>query len=458
MAAQRIKKFIDNLNQFHQHVYKPWDALSKLIQSADTGVPALDQIFKNAQIHTWGYDSTGYNTLNLIDITTIVELIRGADIVELNARMKSNVNVTANDITLLREAVGFTPQRALFDLEREIKTNYQKYKDLNVTVETYDRLSESAREEILRIENCLIEKMPNTIKHLTIGSITVKPGWILDATKRRSGCQMLTTIQEKTTSCKIIKFSCNKSVINNDANDNCPAPNNLYSTILISMYIAHLADNDPLKIGFINSVTSKNLPLYADHLKTNLINVVGYYGYLFNSYIDALKKKPQFDICTIKQNNVENGEIPFCRMCDPMVRPNSTKYIDSTMYNNNITFKCVQKPSIIDVITDASLATGINLFETCNQPEPEPEPEVEPEPEPEPELEPEPEPEIPTDQPTQNGDDANTTNETENNKFHNSNSNNANYLLILIVFIIAILLILLILFFRRNKNENDQNV
>ena len=179
MAAQKIKKFINDLNQFHQNKYEPYDALVKLVNSADTGVPALDHIFQNATVIIWGWWWSGWSWINRIDVTTIVELIIGADIVELNARMKSNVNVTANDITLLRKAVGFTPQRALFDLKKEIKTNYQKYKHLNVTVETYDHLSESAREEILRIENFLIKKMPNTTQHLTIGSITVQPGWIL---------------------------------------------------------------------------------------------------------------------------------------------------------------------------------------------------------------------------------------------------------------------------------------
>ena len=436
MAAEKIKKFINDLYQFHQHAYKPFDTLVKLAESANTGVPALDQIIKTASVTMWGADWNGLVYLNNIDIPTIIELIRGADIVELKARMKSNVNVTANDITLLREAVGFTPQRALFDLQREIKINYDKYKHLNVTVQTYDSLSESAKEEILCIENHLIQKMPNTTKHLTIGSITVKPGWILDATKRRSGCQMLTTLQEKTTSCKIIKFSCDKSVIDNDAIDNCSAPNNLYNTTLIIMYIVNLADNDPLKIGLVKSVTSKGFGLTTNDLNTRLWDRIQAYGYLFDAYIDALKTKPQFNICTIKSGQVENGKIPFCRMCDPMFPPVHTEYIDSTMYNDNITFKCVQNPSLIDVITDASLATGLNLFdaiETCNQPEPEPEVE--------PESELEFEPETPSHQSTQNK--------------NNSNNISANYFIILIIIIIVILLIFLILFFRKKKKEND---
>ena len=423
MAAQKVEKFIDDLNQFHQHQYKPIEALFKVVRSADTGILALDRIFKTATVTTSGFDSNGYALLNEVDITTIVELLRGADIVELNERMKSNINVPANDITLLREAVGFTPQRALFDLERKIKTNYQKYEHLNATVESHDSLSESAKKQILCIENYLIEKMPDTTINLTIGSVTVKPGWILDATKRRSGCQMLTTIQEKTTSCKIIEFSCNESVINNNANDNCSASNNLYNTTLITMYIAELPDDNPLKIDLVKSVTSVGISLSMNDLKTKLLTVIERYGYIINPYIDALKTKPQFNICTIKNDQIENGKIPFCRMCDPMARAIFTKYIDSTMYNNNITFKCVQNPSIIDVITDASLTTGINLLYaivTCNQPQLGP---------------------VPIYQSTQID--------------KSPKKNVVNYLLIFIGIVIVILLILSILFFRRNRNKKS---
>ena len=436
MAQKKLENFLKQLREFSGWIptksYMPpggnsyivQDNVKPLLASAKTGIPILDTILKNLEVKTSSI-STLYLGNNNVTIDELEQLIRIGDLNYLISKLDYKVNITPHDIDTFREVVGFTPQRALYNLEQSVKNNSDKYKHLNVSIDEYQNLPESIKNDIQCIEQYLVNNKNGLTIPLTIGTLQVQKGWILRETQRRTGCQMVSTINGQTTSCKIMKYSCDKSIIKTD--HTCSPPSNAYNIALLLLHFSKLPNNNATKISLNNCLLGTNPPVtIAPEIFDSLI---GLWFTFWQQCVRNVNSYPAVDVCNLKSWDLEKGIIPFCRMCDPLAAPNSTEYISPLMYPTNVTFKCIKNSTIIDIITDASLTTGINLFdaiETCNQVKPEPEPEPKPE-------------KIPFHQFTQN----------------KNNDIGANYFMILIGIIIVILLILSIVFFQRSKNKSS---
>lgn len=68
------------------------------------------------------------------------------------------------------------------------------------------------------------------------------------------------------------------------------------------------------------------------------------------------------DLCRIRSKYIEDGDVPYCRMCDPDALPTTTQYVNTQELAENITLKCVEDPSVLDLLTDVVLTTGENIF------------------------------------------------------------------------------------------------
>lgn len=60
----------------------------------------------------------------------------------------------------------------------------------------------------------------------------------------------------------------------------------------------------------------------------------------------------RFNVIDPCDANIENGDIPFCRICHPSADPKSMRQINSDQLAENMTMKCVSDPSLIDLLTD----------------------------------------------------------------------------------------------------------
>lgn len=354
MAGLLFEDFLRNLQTFVGVTERTAPELKALLSSVNTEIKVFDDVMKGITRVEARDGLLFIGEGDGILVNELEQLIKSADLLELVSRLNAQVIVTPLEIDAFRTIVGFTPQRVLRDLERLININRTVYNRLDATVETFDQLSQTAKDEIVRIEKYLINWKGGVVLLLTLGAMTVTAGWVLRETRRRAGCHMLTTINGKTTSCKIMNYSCTKT----DGME-CKPPAKLYNTTLEMIAIAQLSNDDTRKIE-----AAKHFDVPVDMLENRLGELIDTKFADVSNYIKSLKLLPTFDVCTPKNPNIESGIIPFCRMCNPMADPKSTQYIDSSMYATNVTFKCVVNPSIIDVITDAAQASGLKLFDS----------------------------------------------------------------------------------------------
>lgn len=274
----------------------------------------------------------------------------------LQLASKDAVYTTAESESFLR-LIANTPERTYKNVAEATVSNVRSFPQLNIFEVNFNSLTKSAERDIAKVESNLFKYFATGTKvTLTIGVIVVGTNWVLKATEERKGCFMLTTINNKTSSCKVQQYSCVGSG-GNMCNDNF----NYLNATLALIRIAELPDDDKLKIA-IAKIAKTEARLLKDNLGTY---IDGYYTNMYNIVKVAHDNGslPALDYCKLSNPTVENGVIPPCRLCDPAANPLSTSFIDPAQYADNITFQCVANPSILETISDAIIATGENLLD-----------------------------------------------------------------------------------------------
>lgn len=286
-------------------------------------------------------------------VGSVERMLRSADLDSLKRVAKSNVRVNATDRAAMRRLIGETPEISLKTIDDATIAAKRARPQLDSA--SVNRLSKTAKADVKTVENNLLRRFKQgTIIALTIGVIYVGVDWIAAATESRKGCFMLTTINGKTTSCKLLAFSCI-----GDSKGECKTPpQSHHNSTLLMMVIAEKSDTDAQKIGLAAAAGSP----VAD-LRKNLATLIDNKYEAMHDYVKTLNPVPTYAPCTPKHPDIEGGVVPPCRACSPTANPTSTQYIDAEMYADNITFQCVENPSILETITDAVISTGEDLWQ-----------------------------------------------------------------------------------------------
>lgn len=350
--AALFREFLEDLKSFSGFEKTLAIDAERLLREVDTGIKGVDEAIKSLPV---AKSEQGFLIMGERPVGEINKVLREADLAELVRISKKDIPITSSDKSLFKATVNDTPELKFREVSDLANASKAKYPHLDVTVENIENLSKAGQRDLKIAENNLFKYFKRgTIISLTIGTIVVGVDWLAKATEKRKGCFMLTTINHKTTSCKVQAYSCV-----GQGGDMCPQNLKLYNVTLVLMKIATLDDTDSRKIS-----VAKAAGVAVGDLEKNLSQVI-------DKKYDAIAKviremgadRPEFAICDIRHNDVENGVVPACRMCTPSANPISTQFIDPTQYPDNITFQCSINPSLIDTISDAVINTGKNLWD-----------------------------------------------------------------------------------------------
>lgn len=330
----------------------------QLLRSADTSIKVLDDVLSGLRVVK---SDAGFLLVEGESVESVRNLLRSADLEGLVRLTSRDIPILESDVIEFRRLVPDNPEKALNVLSREIIESKTTRSYLDVSPENIESLPTNAITDLNKVSNNLLKRFVLNAKiPLIVGSVIVGADWIIKASRARKGCYMFTTINGKTTSCKIMAYSCMSDVI---PNDECRGFTNYYNTTLTLMAIVDLEDSDGRKTNLAAAV---GIPV--DQLRANLSKIVRENFTEATNYIKNMPNRPTLDVCGLKNSQIEQGVVPPCRLCSPSALPTSTQYISSAQFGENITFKCINSVSILDVITDAIVSTGINLWDGVGTP------------------------------------------------------------------------------------------
>lgn len=324
----------------------------KFLRSTRTGLSALDEIVRVMNVRTIrrGVIEMGNSTVG-----EVRRLVRAADLDGLARTSGVDVTITSTERSAFRDTMRGTPEMAVHDVAQTRVNAARANADLDVT--NASQLTSTARSKLTTVTKTLTKRLgQGAAVALVIGATVITADWAITATERRKGCFMMTTINGKSTSCKVAAFTCQGP----KEGDLCSSQPNYYNATLVLMHVAQMSNDDPIKAKLATAVSLK-----PEQLKEKLAWV------LDNKYTDAVDaitamgdSRPRVTgICEITDPQIEGGVVPACRICSPSDDPSKTTFIDSNQYGDNISFYCSINPTILDTIADAAVSTGINLWD-----------------------------------------------------------------------------------------------
>lgn len=349
-------KFLTDLKNISGVTAKTLDEASSLLRNVDSGIKSTDDAIKKLAVTK---SKQGAVLLGDTHVGAINRILRQGDLKKLIAVSKQNIPVTAADVSAFKKLVGNTPELGLKNVDDVATVAKRERPHLNATLETLDKIPDTARRDLKKVESNLYKHFKEgTTVALTIGVATVGVNWISEATRTRKGCFMLTTLDGRTTSCKVAAYTC--STGDADKGNRCTGATDYYNTTLVLMHLVSLPDADPNKIAI---ATATGIPVNELNAKLAII-IDNHYPAVAAAIKNMGDQRPKtFSICGITNDAVEGGVVPSCRMCDPTANPVSTAFIDPEQYADNITFQCVTNPSVLDTVSDAIVSTGHNLWD-----------------------------------------------------------------------------------------------
>lgn len=354
--AVAFEDFLTSLREFTAIEHGGVSQATELLKSANSSIASVDEALKSITVTE---AESGALLFNKKTAGTLYNTLREADLNELIRISDSEVVYSAADAKQFKSLVGKTPESQINDIEQAVVIRKREFPHLDVVEEDIPQMSNTAKSDLKKIESSLMRRFKEgTTIALTIGVIVVGVDWVTKALEARKGCFLVTNINNKVTSCKIQDFSC----INQSKGNFCTNTPPVYNTTLQLIAISELPDTDETKIKI-----AKLAELDASKLKDNLDQIIDKHFKEADKIIKDLSKKFTVNTCVAKNEKIEGGKVPPCRLCSPTANPTSTEFVDPAQYADNVTFKCVVNPSILEVITDAAIATGVDLFDVVSK-------------------------------------------------------------------------------------------
>lgn len=346
MAA--LKKFLSSLKASGRSTIKETEAL---VSSFESGIVSLDSTIKSLPVSK---STHGFIELSENSVGRVHSIMREGNLVDILKLSEKEIPYTSKDVASYKNMLNVTPERSNRELADLTLANKKIYPQLNIVEADFDKISKTAAADIVKVEKNSFKYFKNGTKiALTIGVAVIGVNWVRKAVQQAKGCHMLTVIDNKTTSCKVAAYSC----VGEDGNM-CSQKLDHTNATLALMVVVAMPDTDALKIKLATATG-----IAVDELEDNITKIIDTKYEKIYETIHANKDEiPKFNICDIKNDKVEGGLIPPCRLCSPSDNPISTTFIDPKDYADNITFQCVDNPSILSVISDAAKTTGKDLF------------------------------------------------------------------------------------------------
>lgn len=348
MAPLPIKSFLKELKLLGRAGV---DEVGSLLKNFKSNIKSLDDVITKLPVtkNKHGFIELGENSIGKVN-----KVMREGNLSEIVKMSGKNIPVSKIESASFKSLVADTPEKAFKDVTDLATANKKSFPHLDLKEADLGNMSKSAAKDVKKVESNLYKYFKTGTKIvLTVGVVYVGVDWLIKTNEKRKGCFMLTTINGKTTSCKVQTYSCVGS-----GGDMCTSALPYYNITLVLIKIASMPDTDALKIKVAAAAG-----VQPSALSSSLANVIDTKYSEITTVIADATNKPTFVICELSHPDVEKGEIPPCRMCSPSDTPISTSYIDPKQYPDNVTFQCSPNPSLLDTLADVVKNTGKDLFD-----------------------------------------------------------------------------------------------
>lgn len=357
--AYEISSLMKGLERAASSIRSVEHDLPVVLKNVNSGVSKLDEVFSKMRVSE---AENGIIKVGEHFPGELRQLIREGDLSNLMKALKSAEKISAEEMEAFSKLTGNTPEKAIRNILNDAEKLNSQHPHLNITINEIENLTNQ--------QKGTLEKIGNNIKRifgkagkltLTIGTLYVGTNCIIRALKERKGCFMVTTIDGKSTSCKVQNYSCIgiSDEYHTSSVTNCDHKYSLYNVTLTLMYIATLPDTDKNKLAVAQAadIDVINLCEKLDRVIDTKYNAVA-------KAIHKMNPRPQpHNICTLTLKNVENGIVPPCRMCDSSANPISTEYIDRDQIADNIFFRCEVNPSLTQTLADIAISGGKKVLD-----------------------------------------------------------------------------------------------
>lgn len=290
-------------------------------------------------------------------------------------KTKTVDNIQASNFENL---VGLTPEKQMFQIEQFATQAKLAHPNLDIKLDqilSQNLLTNTKLiDQLARIEKKASfwgsKKAKAGYLGLTIGSFILVPN-ILKNLRYRKGCFMLTKLHGVISSCKVESYTCGQKpveTLTETGEEMCPRSklDGHYNVTLALIAIVNLANNEKIK---------NDLATFLDYdattLKDNVGNIIKDKYALLTDFVENTKNKGRVlevlgsrRVCELSHPQVEDGVIPVCRMCSSTDKETSTTYLDQSLIPDNVSFKCIENPSIADVLGDLMKNTSVEIINT----------------------------------------------------------------------------------------------
>lgn len=351
--AATFGTFLKELKAYSSATAVATEDVASVLRRANSGVSTVDDAIKALRVTTNSQRTVLIGGQTVGEVHTI---LRQGNLRRLLQISSSNLPFNSIDDAAFKSVVGNTPERGVLALETASIANRQRYPHMDATASEIDLLPATGKADVAKAESNLTKNFATGTKiALTTGVIVVGADWIVKATRSKEGCNMVTMINNKLTSCKVQAYSCTDYA---DQGDLCTQSFSYYNVTLVLMTLAEYPNTNEQKMA-IAQIAGVNVEDFSKRLTT----IIDTKFPEVSEEIRKWDKKPMGAPCQLTHPDIDGGKVPKCRMCSPSAAPTTTQFIDPTQYGDNITFVCTINPSILDTITDAAITTGRNLFD-----------------------------------------------------------------------------------------------
>lgn len=286
-------------------------------------------------------------------------------------------NLTHEKISAYNEFIGPTPQKYIAKLEKDgiaLKKAYE------AVLNDFDRnevrlaklLEKNASHRKIKITGSGVVAIATTGTVLALTS-----SWLLQKRDELTGYWMYFNSpddRKKIKRVKIQTLSCSQSGSSNSHTRINEANLSTAEQKFVDQTISNF-ENVPLKLlyifenksAFVGKIEEVRTLLGINTSDFNLAN----YKQQIHKHYDNLEKLlkdislPIDDkICSYSPAIFDNGDKPICRLCDTSEESRlSTKHLSISSLPLDVTIKCIENPTLIDVTSDILQQTGVNIME-----------------------------------------------------------------------------------------------
>lgn len=345
------------------HIGASASEITKVFRGVKSGFSAFDNIVGAMRVV---HDIHGVPRIGGSTLGRVAQLTRAGRLADLAKLSGSAIHVTATQERMFAKMVSHTGEHAIYRMKSLAKSAGNKFKSINFKLSEWGARIKNGitMAKIQRISTRFVKlAKPLTVYSCLIGSIVFTGMWVHKALNDRKGCFMVTEINNKKSSCKIMNFSCLDTVTTQNKCDKMPNfMSDLYNDTLLFMALLRQPRETEdrkrmmLALGYDTDIDAPVKEIMSGEKYIKLVS-------FFKENKDVVRRVMQYvKICNETHPDVEGGKIPDCRMCDETASPMSTEYINLSNVGTNITFTCVSDPSLLELLTDAAIALGQDIF------------------------------------------------------------------------------------------------